>query len=202
MTLFHKMPFSALYWAGSTLRSFLSQFQGQFEAKNTFFDQAVADLSWHFTKNFIKYKLLFLARSNGALLSRSSISQKLGALQLFEIIRLFKVYGGSIIYETRKLVVRIFWGNDWTDFYHFGTRWKLNTLSVTSMIYFFKFGPRGGSPSIFVKKKTSYAICGWGRWNCPHCGSYLNLVKCCVLIWLIVVCKVHFYPVRTTGKSS
>ena len=98
MTLFHKMPFSALYWAGSTLRSFLSQFQGQFEAKNTFFDWAVADLSWHFTKNFIKYKLLFLARSNGALLSRSSISQKLGALQLFEIIRLFKVYGGSIFH--------------------------------------------------------------------------------------------------------
>ena len=89
MTSFHKMPFYALYLTGSTLRSFLSQFQGQFEAKNTFFDRAVADLSWHFTKNFIKYNILFLGRSNGALLSRSSISQKLCALQLFEIIRLF-----------------------------------------------------------------------------------------------------------------
>ena len=59
------------------MRSFLSQFQGQFEAKkNTFFDRAVADISWHFTKDFIKYKLLFLARSNGALLSRSTAYPK------------------------------------------------------------------------------------------------------------------------------
>ena len=51
MTLFHKMPFYALYLTGSTLRSFLSQFQGQFEAKNTFFELAVGVIEISQNKN-------------------------------------------------------------------------------------------------------------------------------------------------------
>jgi len=49
-------------------------------------------------KKFSKYKLLFLAGSNVALLYNFAVSQKLGELEPFEIIRLFKLYGASMFH--------------------------------------------------------------------------------------------------------
>jgi len=49
-------------------------------------------------KKILKYKLLLLAVSNGALIYNFVISQKLGELEPFEIICLFKLYGGSMFH--------------------------------------------------------------------------------------------------------
>ena len=95
MTLIHKMPFSALYWAGSNLRSFFSQFQGQFKAKNTFFIKPLLIYHGTLQKNHKIQTFVFSKEQWSTVIALHSISQKLGGLWLFEIIRLFKVYGGS-----------------------------------------------------------------------------------------------------------
>jgi len=75
---------------------FLGHFRANVKQKTTFREQAIGDIKWHSTKISIKDKLLFLSGSEGCVLYKLAISQKLFKLQPSEIIRHLTLNGVSI----------------------------------------------------------------------------------------------------------
>ena len=92
---------------------FLGHFRANLKQKNTFREQAIGDIKWHFTKISIKDKLLFLAGSEGCVLYKLPISQKLCKLQPSEVIQHLTLNVVSII-QLKSNLLTLFRSNNWS----------------------------------------------------------------------------------------